>query len=160
MAGYVLYYIVDNIFFCLYNTKKTGVFINMKKLTVKDISDTITAFVRDEKVSVDIQYKQFGTVYKFIRYGLADFPYVLEVATYGRNNGALILYRGTTPGTADKRVLFKALCINKNSDSKKNKFEMHKLLEMARLRAYNKIYLLNNTCLLREKLQELVHNSR
>lgn len=128
--------------------------------TIKDIQDIAVAFIKDEKTVLDILHETYGITYKFTRRGLANFPYVLELSDYGLAGGMIIMYRGTTPGTRDKRALFKNIFINKSKDTNKNVYEMQRLLETARLRAKNIIYATDNTKLLGEKLQDLMQNSR
>lgn len=134
--------------------------MSTQRKTIREISDIAIAFIADKKTCVITQYETYGITYKFTRYGLADFPYVLELLDYGSSGSMLTMYRGTTPGQNDKRALFKSILINKNKDISKNIFEMRNLLEMARLRANNTICTADNSKLLGEKIQELTQNSR
>jgi hypothetical protein len=134
--------------------------MSVQRKTIKDISDIAANFILDKQTYVNTKYETYGIAYKFTRYGLADFPYVLELIDYGSSGSMIVMYRGTTPGQNDKRALFKSIMVNKNKDTSKNIFEMRSLLELARLRVNSTICIKDNTKLLREKLHELTQNSR
>lgn len=134
-----------------------------ERITVKKISDITMAFITDATTDIRKEYETFGVSYKLIKRGLADFPYTLEISMNGKSNGAIILYRGTTPGKQDKRALFKVVLIRKNNlldPNDKSLVAFRRLAELARKRNRNEIAVTDNTNLLNKKLHDFKQNSR
>ncbi len=136
--------------------------MSTQRKTINDVHDIAIAFITDAQSIMDIQYLFFGNAYRVTRYGLADFPYTMEICGTGRDGGMLTLYRGTCMGTHNNRIIFKVFLKHKgkNSRSQKNVAYFRSILSQACRRTQNNLPVANNTEILKNMLEKLLEKCK